>query len=293
MRNKRWFSVIISLLITAFLIILSSWILTIVVQENKNTRLVYNSISTYAWAEWANEYALLKIKNHEEWFEDSIAEIDNDYDVNILAKNINNLTSKDPKIEYSIYNEDNEYTWSIKAWEFEIIPLFYDEWEKITTNSKNPNKPSSNTIKTSSFKLSWSWNYLRNIIWNNPTTWISHWITWSWITWKIIWTGYVWLDYTEWFQKDLQDDTDVWSNTKKLYLTSKSIWDFLNENEDNYLVIYSHDDIDYSIESIQWFTLPKLKIISTSRIQNFKQNLEFNEDKNKYFDALKYSIFSK
>lgn len=294
-KNNKWFSIILALLITAFLIILSSWILTLVVHETKNTRLVYNAISTQAWIEWVTEYALLKIKNHKEWFADKVTE--NDFESKLLAKDVDNIWLNEQKIEYEIFNYDFSYTWTIKKWEVEIIPLFYDEWNSISTNNnyKNPNLASSSIIKTKSFKLSWNWTFLWNIIWNN-SIWTSFWITWTWVSWKNIWSMYSDLDITNWIQKIMQDDTNINSSfdAKKIKIIYKSIENFLNEYNDNYLIIYSsNSDLDYKIESNEWFSLPKLKIISSSRIRDYRQNLEFNEDKNKFFESLKYSIFTK
>ncbi|MDD2565295.1 MAG: hypothetical protein PHZ26_00955 [Candidatus Gracilibacteria bacterium] len=292
MKNKKGFSVIIALLITAFLIILSSGILTIVVQETKNTRLVFNAISTYAGAEGTTEYALLKIKNHGEGFQDNIIENSNDNDINLFAKNINNITLKDQKISYSIENYSKNYIGHINKGDFEIIPLFYDEGQKISPNSKNPNVLTSNFIKANSFKLSGSGNYLWNIIGNNLSG-VTFGITGSGTISKTIGTGYTGLNELMGIQKEILDDSDVLGDVKKIKLSTKSIGDFLDENENNYLIIYSNSDLDYSLESEEGFSLPKLKVTASSRINDFKQNLEFSEDKNKYFDALKYSLFSK
>lgn len=275
---------------TAFLVILSSWILTLVIQENKNTRLVYNSISTYEWAQGANEYALLKIKNHQEWFQDEIA--NNDYDSKLLALDPNNINSKDTLISYEITNYSRNYDWSINSWEFDIIPLFFDTWSIMQINSKNPTW-APNIIKTSSLKLVWDWDYTWNILWND-ITWNTYWIVWIWTNWTKIWTWYI-TDESIWDIKTIENDNNYDMPVKRIRFSTKDIGDFLNEYSSNYLIIYnnSKNPIKYNLQSNEGFSLPKLKVVTSAKIGNFKQNLEFSDDKNKYFEALKYSIFSK
>lgn len=292
MRNNKWFSVVIAIMITAFLIVISSWILILVIQESKNTKLVYNSISTQAWAEWTIEYALLKVKNHSDWFADKI-DFKQDVDANILAYNINKITNKDVVTSYEITNNSKSYSWIIASWEFEIIPLYIDNWELITNNSKNPNKNSSSLSKVLTFKFSWDNDYVRNIIWNDMS-WTTFWMVWTWSNNLSVWAWFS-VNYDSGNMKSIDNDSLVLDDSKTIKLENIKIEDFLTRYENNYLIIYnvSQDWLSYSLESNELFSLPKLKITASSKILNYKKNLEFSENKSKYMDMLKYSIFNK
>ncbi len=301
MNINKWFSTIIVILIVSFLVILSSWILNIILQESKNTRLVFNMISTYAWAEWALEYALLKLKNHKNWFEDSV-KYNTDYDSKLLFKDTSNfIFNKDQIIEYEIDNFATDYTWSINPWSFEIISLFFDSWSLIQVNSKNPNlnTSTSNIIKTNSFKFTWkkSWwietVFTWNIIWND-VNWNTFWIVWTWQTNESFWTWYTDIIKSLWSKKYTETDTDFTNAQQINFEKWIDIWKFLNTYNNNYLIIYnsSPDKLDYNITSNEWFSLSKTSIITSSKIWNFKQNIQFTQDKSQIFEMLKYSLFN-
>jgi hypothetical protein len=292
-KKNKWFSLIIALLITAFLVVLSSWILTLVLQESKNTRLVFNTISTYAWAEWAIEYWLLKQKNHDEWFQDEIVD-GVDSDSKLLHENLTSSDEKIPDIEYKMETFSKSYRWSVETWDFEIIPLFYDEWEMMQTNSKKSNKLTSSVPlkKTTSFRLKWDWDFVWNIIWNDAA-WDTFWIVWSWTLAASIW---FWFPVIEgnWIFKQVEADTNLWWNVKKLTLWNMSIWTFITTYNSNYLVLFNNTNntLNYTLESNEGFALPKSKIVWSAKVWNFRQNLMFEESKNRYFESLKYSIFN-
>lgn len=279
-------------MITAFLIVVSSWILILVIQESKNTKLVYNSISTQAWAEWTIEYALLKVKNHADWFADRI-DFKQDKDANILAYNKDKVTNKDVATSYEIINNSKSYSWEVISWEFEIIPLYIDNWEFITNNSKNPNKNTSSISKITSLKLTWDNNYVRNIIWNDMS-WTTFWMVWTWSNNLSVWAWFS-VNFDNGNMKSIDSDSLTLDDSKTIKLENIKIEDFLKKYDDNYLIIYntSRDELNYSLESNEFFSLPKLQIIASSKTGNYKKNLEFSENKSKYMDMLKYSIFNK
>ncbi|EKE26321.1 MAG: hypothetical protein ACD_4C00337G0009 [uncultured bacterium (gcode 4)] len=280
--NKSWFSVIIAMLITAFLIVLSSGILFIVLQETKNSRIVYNTISSYAWAEWALEYALLKAKNHKEGFSDSIKESDNESKL-IIAGSGNVRYAKDALINYEMNTSWKKYSWEIWSGAYEIIPLFFDSWTLMQVNSKNPNEGNSLLKKATEFKFSSSWSLIWNIIWNN-SDWETFWIVWSWSNINESW---IW----ELKETYYNSDTNAWD------FKIENVWigDFLEDYDTNYLILfnYSANPIKYSIESNDWFSFPQISIIGTARIGDYKQNINFSQNKSEIFELLKYSFFNK
>lgn len=76
------------------------------------------------------------------------------------------------------------------------------------------------------------------------------------------------------------------------YSFTKTVGEFINQHNDNYLILYSNSlTFDYKITSSDSFSLPKISVIASSQIGNFKQNILFVEDKSRLFDALKYSVF--
>lgn len=290
MRNK-WFSTIIALLITAFLIVLSSGVLQIMVQESKNTRIVTSSITTFAWAEWALEYWLYKIKNHSEWFEDKIIYPD-DGESKILVSDTFE-PRKSPILQYEMNNFKKSYSWTILPWDYEIIPLFFDSWALNGINSKSPF--TKNVNKTLNIKLSTQWEIVWNILWND-TDWISKWITW--IGKNVPAT--FWTDsfstYSTWSIKISEDDSWMWDWIKKESINwSKDIRQFLTENEMNYLILFNPTEswIGFKLDSTDWFSSPNIEITWTSILWDYKQNIQFSEKRSSVYDILKYSIYSR
>lgn len=291
-QKAKWFSVIIAILITAFLVTLSSWILGIVLQESRNSKLVYNTISTYEWAQWALELALLKIKNHEEWFADLINTNDEDYYMYKQTPNFN--SKKDLSLEYDIKNYNITYSWSIEPWDMDIIPMYYDEWIKVTTNSKHAWTWTSNIVQARQFKLDPYWEIVRNIIWT--FNWNTVWISWTWVDGISIGTESNIKD--TWYLKTLTWSSSITDTQEIKYDSSYSIKTFMEWTtlQYPYLIIFNPSDswpVKYTLTSSSWFSLPRLSVIWTSRIGNFKQNIEFSEDKSKYLEMLKYSIINK
>jgi hypothetical protein len=68
--SRSGFSTLVALGITGFLLVLVTGMVTTFLTEMKITRSIYDGMVTYAGAEGAFEYAMLKIKNHREGFQD-------------------------------------------------------------------------------------------------------------------------------------------------------------------------------------------------------------------------------
>jgi len=163
--NKKWYSVILSILLIGFLMVLSIWILRLILNEMNSNRAMWEYLKAYAWAESAQELALLDIKNKGYWYDSKI-----DLDVNnksvLLSDNFLNSSLYHPKkdvlISYSNNWKANNYDWSLEPLWYNIIPLFYidDTWEQkvndltLSISTWNPNDLSWNVI----WKLNWiSW----------------------------------------------------------------------------------------------------------------------------------------
>lgn len=285
--NKSGFSVIVAILITAFLTVLSSGILILVLQENNNSSIVYNTISTYAWAEWALEYALLKVKNHRDGFQDKIVSStwsDADRDSKLISLSWS-ASKKDVLLEYEMIANWTSYTWTIGSWAYEIIPLFFDSGTSMQINSKNPSLWTSDIKKTTDISVnSSSW-----LIWNiigNDWSWATFWITW---TWQAFNTSSSWSLKTT---KDPNENTDY---SIDFDIFEPNIWWFLWKYESNYLILYNpqNNDVTYNLTSNEWFSFPRINILTTASVWDYTQNISFTQNKSEIFDLLKYSFFNK
>lgn len=263
--NKSWYSVIISLLLVWFMLVLSIWIFRLILNEMKNNRAMWDYIRAYAWAESAQELALLEIKKYWYWYDWKIDDDINDKSVliseNHLDKNLFHQM-RDVLISYSNDWKVNSYEGVLTPLWYNILPLFYidDSWEHKVNNI--------------AFQiLSWTHNNLSwNIIWKN-----------SWISWR----G----ESLFWSEKTL-------NSRREFVYTQKNVSNFLPSSDTNYLILFNawnSESITYKLSSVntwEYFTKPLLTIISTWEVWYYKQNLRTTIDNTELLNMLKYSIFS-
>ena len=282
--KNSWYSVIISLLMIWFLLVLTSWVFDLILREMYDNRGLWSYIRAYAWAESWQELALLKIK--EKWYGiyDFI-----EHDVNnrsvVLSKNPLNKDdfnrAEDVFISYDLNstsitdNNESKYDWELWPLEYDIIPLFYEDnaWviHKIDENR------SGDGI---SFTLdAWAWDE-NDLVWNivSESSWIS-WIGSSDTLWNI--------------KKINGSNLDYDSGNINEFLSSLPI-----DVYKNYLVLFNSnnsEDISYTLESmnpLEFFTQPKIKIVSSGQIWKYKQNINTDLNNTQYLNILKYSIYS-
>ena len=263
-KNNWWYSIILILLIIWFLLFLWVWIFSMILNDLKDNRAMWDNYKAYAWAESASELALLQIKKNWYAYYDKV-----DHNVNnrsiILSENPLNIWAynwnKDVMISYNIWSKVNDYSWTLEPLEYDIVPLFYinDSWEQKI----------SNLI----FSID-SWidsNLAWNIIWN------SGWLAWTWSN-------------TGGFKKNM--DVDGFK------LSNETINNFISSSDSNYFVLFnSWDswDIKYNIKSTdpaKFFSKPKTSIVSSAQVWNYKQNLNVDLNNTEFLNILKYSIFS-
>lgn len=262
--NKSWYSIIVSLLIIWLLLILSTGILNMILTEMKDGKAMWDYIKAYAWAESAQELALLKIK--EEWYAyyDKIEHNINNRSV-LLSNNPTDLSkfskSKDIFISYDIWSKVSEYNWTLSPLWYDIIPLFYtnDIWEQKVNNIELT-------------KLFWTdTDLVWNIIWNNSG------ISGNWFN-------------TTWIKKTIESN--------QLKYTPEEINDFISSSNSNYLVLFNSwnsELIKYNLVSSnawEYFSKPKTSIISSWEVWVYKQNLETILDNSKFLNIQKYVIYS-
>jgi len=264
-QNKKAFSVIMSLMIIWFLLVVTTWVYKLVLFELTDNRWVANYLKAYAAAEWVWELALLEIK--EKWYayDDKIDNSINNKSI-ILAKNSLNIWEfnkvKDAYVSFDFNYIVDNFNWAIDVAWYDILPLFYidDLWEKksknltLSVSSGNASSLAWNIVWETSW-ISWVWNFSSSTIWK--------WRNWAWI-------------YFE-----------------------QSVWSFLNNSDSNYLILFntdSLDPIDYNLKSEntgEFFTKPRTDIITSAVIGKYRQNLKIHLDNTQYLWLLKYSIYWK
>jgi len=225
---------------------------------------MWDYIKSYAWAESAQELALLQIKKHWYAYYDKIENNVNNRSVILSNNNLDSWLynpNTDVLISYDIWSKVKDYEWTLDPLEYDIIPLFYidDNWEH----------------KILRLDLSISFWTESNLAWN--------------IIWKENWLSWVWID-TLWIKKILTSD---WFKYEKQEINS-----FLSNSDTNYLVLLNSWNtwiIKYKLTSLNdWelFSRPKTSIISSAQIWNYKQNLSTDLDNTEFLNILKYSIYS-
>ena len=262
--NKKWYSVIISLLLVWFMLILSTGIFRLILNEMKSNRAMWDYMKSTAWAEAAQELALLDIKIHWYWYVWSIENTVNSKSVMLSSNNLdygNYKKNTDVLISYSNDGKVNWYDGSLSPLWYDIIPLFYidDDWEHKVTDVV--------------FKIK---------------EWDSSLLSWN-IVWDISWISWYWENLT-WVEKTLGAD---WFSYNQ-----KWIWNFLTSSSTNYLVLFNSwksNNLNYTLDSVdplEFFTKPSLDIISTWELSDYKQNIKTNINNTEFLNILKYSIYS-
>jgi len=251
--NKKWYSIIVAVLVIGFLITLTSWILNLVLNELKDTKWETDYIKSFSAAEWASELALLKIKT--DWYavKDSISAWD-------PRENIFGTWVKDPKISYDLNYTVSLYTWELESTKYDIIPLFY-------TENGIENKVTDLKLFSSSLNIG-------NLVWNIVSN--SWWMVWSW--------AFNWI--TKWYWKT---DSQVYFSSWVTEFLDKEIWSYLmlfNIDENNSIEYSLKSGND------TYFTLPRTNILSSAKVWKYKQNLETNLDNTEFLWLLKYSLYS-
>ncbi len=262
--NKKWYSVIISLLLVGFILVLSTGIFRLILNEMKSNRAMWDYMKAYAWAESAQELALLDIKKYWYWY---VWDVDNSINPKSVILSENNL-------DYSKYNRVNDVLisysndWKVNSYEWLLSPLWYDIIPLFYIDKTGEHKVNDITLNVTAWNVSdLSWN----IVWKL-----------NWISWKWLWLTWVKKTLTwNWFTYEEQD-----------------IWNFLTSSSTNYLVLFNSgksNDLSYWLNSsnpLEYFTKPSLNIVSTWELSNYKQNLNTNVNNTEFLNILKYSIYS-
>ena len=287
--HPHGFSSILAMLMTAFLLVLASGVLALVMREWRIGHSVYRGIVSYAGAEGSLEYGLLKVSRYRDGFQDAVT--DADYDRGLLASNPSDIRrASDTLISYTMRNSGNAYSGTIRAGAFEVIPLFVDVGEPLQTTSKHPNPTTPRSVvKTDIFRIQpTNGDLVWNMIGRDPTTGATV---------GMVGTGAA----LGTFGNDATVAPPNDSGTMKRLSGAEflrdtySITNFVTAYDDNYIILYnpSSADVTYTMSSHRDFSFPVRDVIASATVADMRQNLEFREDRSRLFDALKYSVFNR
>lgn len=266
--NNAWYSVVVSILMVGFLLVITSWVFQLVLSELNDNRGRENYLRASAGAEWALELALLSIKDQWYGHYSSIENTLNNKSI-ILASNPLDegaFKSNEVRISYDMDSKVSSYSGSLQPLGFDILPLFFID--ETSTERK---------VEQLSFNIPW-WE--------------------SWISWNIISDngGISW----EW---DFTSTTGVQIKSVGaggFVIDNTNIEDFLSDTsrQSNYLILFntnSSTTIPYNLTSWDpdtFFTKPRAEIISSAQVGKYRQNFRTVVDNTEYLNVLKYSVFS-
>lgn len=314
--SRKGFSILVALGTTWVLLVIVLGIASVYLSEMKLSRLHYDNILTYAQAEWAFEYAMLKIANHREGFSDSVTNADLD------GKMLIGSTERTKNIEtnYTIEAQSNSGTFSLVSKDHLILPLFIGDGFTLTPwTSKNPSSPWTVT-QVSTLRISWageniSWNIIAMSGSENVSIAGTGEINPS-IIWIVRLRGIscyaadgsempIGTSTTEWvcpppyneeeltYFYDLTGSVDSFLKSKDTPFWSNSQTSRKMNITDPYLMIFNNwvNPEDITIETNTPFALPDITVTAESKKGNAMQSIRFYKDNSGYYDALKYGVY--
>jgi hypothetical protein len=291
---------------TGFLLILAIGLVNVFLSEMRINRMVHDGILSYAAAEWGFEYAMLKIRNHRDGFQDAVKS--SDIDASLLRGNL--PRSQDIVFNYEVISQSTDSTLSILPGEYLILPLFVGDDNLIVSgwNSKLPTH-SSSALHLTQVEVTW---LLSDTAWTilgmSGGTTVG--ITGAWnITAGTSGTmrnkGVDCYDANG-DKKPSSVAYDAQGNCPSgysaevieyLYDTTMSVGSFLSNPgiKDRYISIFhgwSSPLQNIRVKSDTPFSLPIYTLVTTGKIWNTSQSIQFSEDKSRLYDALKYGLYN-
>lgn len=250
--NNGWYSVVLALLMTSFIIIIVSWVFRLILENMYDTRWMQDYLKAYSRAEGSMELALKKVKDNDFWFEEHIFP-------GIWEQKISELFQDKKKtfIWYEINSKADKIIWkTLEANSYAIYPLL------------SLTKPIFNISAWDSNSLVW------NIIWNN--WWMSGTGSFNWNLWKDIKS----LDSSNNFDFSNKTINNFLSSSSDNYLVLYNAW--------NSIITYDLKSEDINNK----FALEDISIIATWKVWDYKQNLKVDLNIANNLNLLKYSILS-
>ncbi len=302
--SKKGFSIIVALATTGILLVIVAGIATLALGEMRLTRLLYDDILTENRADWAFEYAMLKVKNHREGFADTMSAEDIDA---VLFSGSTDRT-RTIATSYTIEANTGSAIFTLWASSHLIVPLFSANSTalSLTGTSKDPryspwvSRATALTLETNWADISWS------IVAMSGSESVS-----------LAWSGKI--DGSEigkmrlrgeecfsddWSKVDCNDLSQVAESLQYFYDRTGSVSDFLGAKSgtpfvgmsitDPYLMIFNNGtEANVTIGTPgNLYALPTLTVTALSEKAKSRKILRFTEDKSRYYDALKYGVYN-
>lgn len=305
MRNRRkGFSVVLAIVVTAFLTILSAGVLDLVMREMKTSSAYWHGVSTQAGAEGSLEWALLKLKNHREGFQDSVVfGVDKESLLLSGKKEFAQVGRNDQILEYEMSARSGSYLGTVDAHGFDVLPLFYDSGALATAEGNASAFKYDPAQMVESLKLSLASPRFDD---GDPAG----------LVWNIVGTRTFLDDGTTPVTSGETDgiagtsafDSQTGTGVAKKALAQEgsdvletsvdrlaSIKEFMERHAAKYLIVYNFNDqpVTYDLAAdVEQFALPETEIFGSSTMGDFKQTLRFGDSRKALFSGLKYSLFS-
>lgn len=259
LKNKNsGYTILVSLMIIGFLVVVTTWILNLVIRELNDNKWGAMYLQSFAWAEAAMELALLEIKKNGYWVYEKKTDLD------ILA-----TPKSEIKISYDLNSKTKSYNWNLSSFEQVVIPLFYLSWS-IENKIKNMELKILNNYEfVDTTKMAW------NIVSEN----------WDWVWWNSEISN----------SSKANGRNKNWLFIWDVKISGFGADDFLNKYNKNYLILINLDpnyDLNFNLSSSDFFTKPVSKIITSATTWKYKQNLETILDNTWFLSILRYSVFS-
>lgn len=277
------------------LLIIVTGVANIFINEMKLSRTLYDDTVANLSAEWVFEYAMLKVRNHREWFSDSLVITDPDAKMFHLDSD----RSRNLKIWYTLEANSTDKTFTIAQNDHLILPLFAAQ-EAYIGDSTTSKKPAKNTSITKVRDLSvsgiadMSWT----IIAQKGTESIG-------LSGSGVITAASIGSIRERSADCYDTNGDKLINCQELYAeileyyfdTASTVGEFLSREDinDPYLMLYNPNlpkEVRIQSNPVTPFALPLISLESTAQKNDSLQVYRFEEDKSRYFETLKYGIYN-
>ncbi|MBC7503720.1 hypothetical protein H7169_02015 [Candidatus Gracilibacteria bacterium] len=291
--SRSGFSILMAIGTIGVLLIIVTSLAISYIRESKLSRYSYDEVLSSTAAEGEFEYAMLKVKNHRDGFQDATSS--GELDGNLL--DLTTPRSSGLRTEYNILASSTDELFTLSGGQHLIIPLFAStgslalgatslspEYNMLTVNTTGVNISDLGSLSWTIVAMSGSESIAISGTGNiTPST-----------------IGAIRTKMSQCYDRStgvIKSCTFLNPGDEELlysYDESKTINDFLLTTLDPYFVFYNPDpgSIPVRLTSTTPFTLPTLTITATARKGDSSQVFRFIEDKGRYYDALKYGIYN-
>lgn len=289
--KKQGFSILMAIGITAILLVLTTGLALLYMQEFRLSRFSYDEVIAQAAAEGVFEYGMLKVRNHRDGFSDAMIAADPDA---ALFK-FDTPRTKGIEVGYTLKTQSQSHTFSGVAPESHlIVPLFVGTGVMLSDHSADPRKD-VRIIRTQGLRVQGIGQTPWTIMAMSGGTSIG--MTGSGNIGPRT-EGTIRTRTAQCYNANAKrvscEGNDVAEELVYLYDRKMTIQEFLADTTEAYLMIYNNDTQpkNITIASNTPFALPTAHIEAFAKHGDALQVFSFTEDKSRYYDAIKYGAYS-